>query len=172
MIMTMLTLTFPNISHKSEYLEMIAEWKSTEPTPTSPDTLFKWEDFEDFLQIITQEQDNPPDGKVPATLFFLMKGERILGAIHIHHHINHPRLMEAWWHIGYGIRPSQRRKWYATGMLRLGLIKAKELWIEKVLLGCHDDNIASQKTIERNGGIFERYTEHEGKKLRRYWIPL
>jgi len=40
------------------------------------------------------------------------------------------------------------------------------------LLGCYDDNIASQKTIENNGGIFERYTEFEEKKSRRYWIEL
>jgi predicted acetyltransferase len=40
------------------------------------------------------------------------------------------------------------------------------------LITCYDDNIASVKIIENNGGIFERFTEKEGKKLRRYWITL
>jgi len=55
-------------------------------------------------------------------------------------------------------------------MLRLGLLKAKELGLEKVLITCHDDNTASAKVIENNGGVFERYTYRDEKKYRRYWI--
>ncbi|MBP9779510.1 GNAT family N-acetyltransferase, partial [Candidatus Gracilibacteria bacterium] len=83
-----------------------------------------------------------------------------------------PHLMEFGGHIGYGIRPSERRKGYATKMLALGLIEAKKLGIERVLLGCSDDNPGSYKTIEANGGIFDRYTEFEGQKARRYWIEI
>jgi hypothetical protein len=36
----------------------------------------------------------------------------------------------------------------------------------------NDDNPGSYKTIEANGGIFDRFTEFEGKKARRYWIEL
>jgi len=168
----MIHLEFPNISHKSAYIEMIEEWKSAEKTPTSPSTLFKWSDYEEFLQIVTDDVDDPPVENVPATLYFLMEWTRILGAIQIRHHINHPRLMEAWWHIGYGIRPSERRKWYAREMLRLALIEARKLWLEKVLICCHDDNLASYKTIEANDGIFDRYAEFEGEKARRYWVTL
>jgi len=57
-------------------------------------------------------------------------------------------------------------------MLRLGLPEAKKIGLEKVLITCYDDNIASAKVIENNGGVFERFTEKEGKKLRRYWITL
>ena len=55
-------------------------------------------------------------------------------------------------------------------MLRLGLLKAKELGIEKVLITCHDDNIASAKVIENNGGLFERHAYRDEKKYRRYWV--
>lgn len=167
----MLHLEFPNISHKSAYLNMIEEWKLFEKIPTSPRALFRGENFEEFLQIA--ESDLTENHRwVPATLFFLMDGDRILGAIQICHNIEPPHLREYGGHIGYGIRPSERQKWYATKMLSLALIEAQKLWLEKVLLGCYDDNIASQKTIEKNNGIFERYTEFEGKKSRRYWIEL
>jgi len=112
-----------------------------------------------------------PDG-VNSHLFFLMENERILWAIQIRHSIDHPRLMEAGGHIGYGIRPSERKKWFATEMLRLALLEAKKLQISQVLITCHDDNIASAKVIENNGGVFERLTEKEGRQLRRYWINM
>lgn len=166
----MLHLEFPNISHKEEYLNMINEWKSHE-IPSSPWALFRGENFEEFLGIATNDLIENRLG-VPATLFFLMDDSQILGAIQIRHHIEHPNLREFGGHIGYGIRPSERRKWYAKKMLELWLIEAQKLWIYRVLLGCYDDNIASAKTIESNGGIFERYNEHEGKKSRRYWIEL
>jgi hypothetical protein len=54
----MLHLSFPNISHKSEYLSMIAEWKAFETTPTSPGRLFAGEDYEEFLSIIEQDVTN------------------------------------------------------------------------------------------------------------------
>jgi predicted acetyltransferase len=101
-----------------------------------------------------------------------MDGEKILGWIQIRHHIEHPNLREYGGHIGYGIRPSERRKWYATEMLHLALIEAQKIGLDRVMLGCYDDNIGSIRAIEKNGGIFERYTEHEGKKSRRYWIAM
>lgn len=57
-------------------------------------------------------------------------------------------------------------------MLRLALIEAKKLGLEKVLVTCYDDNIASAKVIENNGGVFERFAVRDEKKYRRYWITL
>lgn len=170
----MLTLIFPNISHKSAYLDMLAEWKATEEFRqwhVSPGALFRRETYEEFLKIAKDDLTENHRG-VPATLFFVMDGERILGGIQIRHSIDSPNLREYGGHIGYGIRPSERRKGYATEMLRLALIEARKLWLDRVMLGCYDDNIGSYKTIEKNGWIFERYTEVEGKKSRVYWITL
>lgn len=55
-------------------------------------------------------------------------------------------------------------------MLALGLLEAKKLHLSNLLITCYDDNLASAKVIENNGGVFERFTEKDGKKLRRYWI--
>lgn len=166
----MLTLEFPNESHKDAYLEMIQEWKAHE-TPTSPWRLFSGDTYEDFLRIITKDLTDNEWG-VNSTLFFLVEdtGSHILWAIQIRYHINHPKLIETGGHMGYGIRPSARWKGYATQMLWLALKEAKNLWIDSVLITCDDDNIGSYLAIEANGWKFERYAEEDGVKVRRYWI--
>lgn len=161
---------------------MISEWRSFE-VPTSPGKLFAGESFEEFLEIVWKDVTANPDG-VNSHLFFLVErpwaseaswrveDERILWAIQVRHSIDHPRLIEVGGHIGYGVRPSERGKWYATEMLRFSLLEAKKLWLEKVLITCLDDNIPSAKVIENNGGVFERYAYRDEKKYRRYWITL
>ncbi len=142
-------------------------------TPSSPWALFRWESFEEFLQLAKDDIEKGNRHGVPATLFFLVNEEnRILGAIQIRHHINHPNLIEMWWHIGYGIRPSERGKWYATEMLKLALIESQKLWLDRVLITCDDENIPSYKVIESNHWVFERYSEKDWVKGRRYWIEL
>lgn len=167
----MYKLEFPNISHKSEYLAMIAEWWEFEKTPTDPDCLFFGNSYENFLDLCASKKFYGPES-VPSDLYFLMDWQKILGAIDIRHSLDHPNLRNYGWHIGYGIRPSERKKWYATKMLELWLIEARKLWLKKVMLGCFDENIGSIKTIEKNNGKLERYEEYNGKKARIYWITL
>lgn len=76
-------------------------------------------------------------------------------------------------HIGDGIRPSERRKGYATAMLRLALEKCRALGIRRVLMTCDKDNIGSAKSIIKNGGILENEVMNEDGVLeQRYWIDL
>lgn len=171
----MLHLEFPNISHQSAYLDMLTEWKQSgelDAGHVSPWALFRGENYEEFLEIAEGDLTDEQNRWVPATLFFLMDEERILGGIQVRHSIDLPHLREFGWHIGYGIRPIERRKWYATEMLRLALDESQKIWLNRVMLGCYDDNIGSIKTIEKNGGVFERYVEVEGKKSRVYWIEI
>jgi len=82
-------------------------------------------------------------------------------------------LLNSYGHIGYGVRPSERRKGYATQMLALALEKCRTLNIEKVLVSCDKDNIGSAKTIMKNGGtLFNEYTEDDGNITQQYWITL
>lgn len=74
-------------------------------------------------------------------------------------------------HIGYGIRPSERRKGYATVLLNLALIKARELGIQRALVTCDRDNIGSAKTIMNNGGVLDSEDEVDGTIIQRYWVP-
>jgi predicted acetyltransferase len=73
-------------------------------------------------------------------------------------------------HIGYGVRPSARRRGLATWALGHILNEAGTLGINRVLLVCDASNLASAATIERNGGVFERVQETDHGLARRYWI--
>ena len=114
------------------------------------------------------------DGRVPDSVFFLLDEDRnrLLGAVNIRHYLNEHLLREGG-HIGDGIRPSERRKGYATEMIRLALIECKKLGINKVLMTCDKDNIGSAKSIINNGGILENeFVNSDGEVEQRYWITL
>lgn len=83
------------------------------------------------------------------------------------------KLLECGGHIGYGIRPSERRQGYATKLLALALEKAKELGLKSVLVVCDEVNVASEKTILKNGGKPDtNYVEEDGNVVKRFWIHL
>lgn len=77
-------------------------------------------------------------------------------------------------HIGYSVCPTERRKGYATQMLRLALPECKALGLDRVLISCVEGNEGSKRTILRNGGVYEStvFEPGEGVYLERYWIDL
>lgn len=169
----MLILEFPDEKHRAAYEDMVHGWRNVE-TPTSPSKLFAGKDFDEFLAIVQRELTESNPAAVPAHLFFLADTEssRLLGAIQIRHHIDHPNLIETGGHIGYGVCPSERRKGYATKMLALAIPEARKIGLSRLLVTCKDENIGSWKVIESNGGVFERTTFDEGQPARRYWIKI
>jgi len=112
-------------------------------------------------------------GRVPYTTFWLASGRRLIGRSSIRHQLT-PDLEHEGGHIGYDIRPSERRKGYGTLILRLTLDEARRLGISRALLTCDSDNVASAKIIEKNGGKFqdEGVSKRSGKLITRYWIEL
>ncbi len=114
------------------------------------------------------------EGWVASSTFWLTRGkERILGVVNLRHRLT-DKLRVFGGHIGYGVRPSERNKGYATLMLKLVLKKARELGIARVLITCDKDNPASQRVIQKNGGVLdsESYSEQAGRITQRYWIEL
>lgn len=75
--------------------------------------------------------------------------------------------------IGYNVRPSQRRKGYASEILRLTLKKATQYGYQNILITCNEPNITSAKIIEKNGGVLEKIIPHPGyPNVKRYYINL
>ena len=111
---------------------------------------------------------------VPSTTYFAVRksDNKLVGVIDLRHHINHPILGTWGGHCGYTVRPSERGHGYAKEMLRLNLSNAKELGIEKILITCHSDNAASEKTIIANGGIYEKMIVVDGIEIKRYWVKV
>ncbi len=130
--------------------------------------------FDDFDAGLLRLQDKSAGrslepGWVADTTFWLVDGGEYIGRISVRHELN-DRLRQVGGHIGYSIRPSKRRRGYGSHILRLVLPEAKQLGINPALLTCDDDNTASWKIIEANGGKLENKIELDGKLIRRYWL--
>jgi predicted acetyltransferase len=131
-----------------------------------------WQDYLDRLERARRGVDLPP-GRVPATFLGAEVDGRLVGRVSIRHELT-SGLLEYGGHIGYGVRPAFRRRGYATEILRQSLKRAADLGVDRALLTCDDDNIASAAVIERCGGVLENVTRAgpHGSLARRYWIML
>ena len=98
---------------------------------------------------------------------------RIVGMLQLRHKFN--EFLEKYGgHIGYSVRPDERRKGYATWMLRSALPLCREVGIPRVLVTCLAENEGSRRAILRCGGAYES-TVHEPERdadLERYWIDV
>ena len=99
--------------------------------------------------------------------------DRVLGFLQVRHEFNE-YLSTFGGHIGYSVRPSERRRGYAKEMLRMALPYCREIGLDKVLITCMDGNIGSEKTILANGGVYEStvYEPNDRVDLKRFWITL
>ncbi len=170
----MFKLVKPTLSMEKEYVDYITEWEATEekivPNAAKRDSMSfkelinKWKEYE--------SESIYEKGLVPSSIYFLMDEYKIIyGVIDIRHELN-DYLLRYGGHIGYGIRPSQRRKGYASQMLTLALPIVKELGISKALITCDKNNTGSAKTIMNNGGILENEVINGDEITQRYWIEL
>jgi predicted acetyltransferase len=131
-----------------------------------------WDTEDGFAEFVrwlldqSLEETPRPEGYVPCTTLWYIEGDKYLGRLAIRHRLT-PGLLEHGGHIGYDVPPSARRKGYATAMLREGLLLARKLGIERALLTCDTDNVASRKVIEHNHGVLE--DERHGSL--RFWVP-
>ncbi|MDR0928860.1 MAG: GNAT family N-acetyltransferase [Oscillospiraceae bacterium] len=109
-------------------------------------------------------------GFVAGEQFMLVDDRRVLGMIAFRHSLNES-LEKVGGHIGYSIRPCEQRKGYAKAMLALCLEKCRAFGLNKVLITCDEENIASRKTILAHGGLFAGKVLVEGHYTERYWVP-
>ena len=112
-------------------------------------------------------------GQVASTFLLAFADARVVGRVAIRHRLN-AALEESGGHIGFVVVPEFRRRGCATEMLRRALVIARgDIGLQRVLLTCDDDNVASRRTIEKNGGVLETtQAAPNGTLQRRYWIEL
>ena len=131
----------------------------------------EWTHAETVAAFVRWSDGEPPKGWVPSTTSFLVDEGRILGVSNLRHWLT-PHLLEQGGHVGYSVRRSERNRGHATRLLRNAARKARRLGVERLLVTCDADNIASARVIERCGGDLENEVPTDDAPIRRYWIHL
>ncbi len=163
----------PEERYLASYAEAIAEYWLHQVDGyafTDPAQVNVLEKFHNY-----KKGTNLKPGRVTACYYWLVEEERFIGEIVIRPRLN-DALESYGGHIGYGVRYTCWKRGYGTLMLHLALEKARKMGLTRVLITCDDDNAASARVIEKNGGRLENIIENDisGTKVRtrRYWIEL
>ncbi|MGV2927102.1 GNAT family N-acetyltransferase [Macrococcus capreoli] len=174
--MTILKLVRPTIEYKEDILKYQQEFKATKEVIHGSSSLHKFDNFDEWFEKV-QHSDNLeriPHGMVPATQFLCVNAQnKIVGMVNIRHYLN-DFLIQIGGHVGYSVRPDERRKGIAKLMLKESLSFLKEKDVERALITCDVDNIGSRNTILANGGRLESivYDEYDDIDVERYWIEI
>jgi len=169
-----LYLVKPDLTYFEQYKEMYIEWSTQEHInpwffKTQCSTLT---DFADFIQMLDNcEKANGDKQYASQTAYFVIDDHnRLIGGASLRHYLTVDGYNYGG-HIGYGVRPSERRKGYGTAILKMVLEEAKALKIYKVLLVALETNFGSNKVIQNCGGILEnKIKDSDNSIINRYWI--
>ena len=165
-----LILVKPTIDLKEKALEYKKEHFDNGEQIINGSALLDKLDYEDWIKHI--EKSSVDENWVDASTFFVLRelDKRIIGMVDIRHRLN-KFLAHFGGHIGYSVRPSERKKGYGTKILEKGLKYAKTINIRRVMLACYKDNEGSKKIIVKCGGkLAEEYTYIDNKIIQIYWI--
>lgn len=156
-----MSFVFPTREYEAEaraYLQEFLDCHSEINGAGGLDRFLKNSTYEAWLEKLLADLDiaNIPAGRVPAWTYFYVRENdgKIVGTIHIRSALN-DFLRREGGHIGYSVRPTERRKGYATRMLREALEFCGSIGLREVLLACDRRNAASAGVIRNCGGILE-----------------
>jgi predicted acetyltransferase len=144
-----------SLKHKEAILEMCKEYNLNNEDYNGAFFIKNIIDYEEKIK----ELDNASNGIldnpafVPYTCYVFIIENKIVGVGSVRHYLNE-YLEKFGGHIGYSIRPTERKKGYGSKALELLINQAKEMNIEKILITCNINNIGSKKVIENNNGKF------------------
>lgn len=168
----MLKLVKLNEDNYPLLIDMMDEWTAT-GEKIVPWAIVKtdYHVYDAYLNSL-EIKEGCPD-RVPDSTWFCLDTDRnrFVGAVNIRHRLN-DGLLRTGGHIGDGVRPGDRRRGVATGMIALALEECRKLGIHRVLMVCDKENIGSARSIRNNGGVLENEIEAEGAIHQRYWITL
>ena len=180
--MEKLYLEKPTINRKEEALDYLNEhikYHSQMNGTGSMDRCLKDWSYEKWLKELEKKKDQEymdNVGWAPSLTYFLIRenDSKIIGMINLRYNIKDKYYKKGCSHIGYGIRPTERKKGYNKINLYLGLIEEQKLGEKKVFLECTADNIGSNKTIKALGGILEKkeIDNWDNKLTNYYWIDV
>lgn len=171
----------PSLERKDEiieYLDEFVKYNSNINGTGSLDKIYDGYTFEEALERCLNMKNElyaKSINRVPGKTFLLIRKDdnKIVGTINIRWNLSE-KMLKFGGNIGYGIRPTERRKGYNKIQLYLVLLEAQKLNLDKVMLDCSVDNLGSDKTIKALGGILERceLDESDNTMTNVYWINV
>lgn len=168
-------LVVPDTRFHASFLESNREWAAATQDGAGiheGDDVESPAGFARFVaEIVASETTPRRPGLVRDTYRWIVEGDEYLGAISFRHELTE-YLENFGGHIGYGVRPSARRRGLASWALAGTLDMARERGYDRILVTCRDDNVASARTIEKSGGVLEDKRAAGETLMRRYWIAL
>ena len=169
-------LILPCEKYKYSYFELLNSAKKNNDYSELGNAALK--DNETFSEMITRLKNrrigkNIAKRDVPATIYWIIEDDKIVGTIDMRHKLNEDYLLK-FGHVAYYIKKEERNKNYATIALNLIIKKYKKTNINKILITCLEDNEASKKVILKNNGVFEQtvFNKVINKKISRYIITI
>ena len=160
-----------SLQDEKEFFDMIKEIGPGENGFENHDYDMEYSKWPNYLREKSNESkgiDLKP-GYVSQTTYWLLIDDKPVGYSKLRHDLTE-KLMHQGGNLGYIIKPTERGKKYGNIILEETIKKAKELGIKELLLTCNQDNGASRKIIENNGGKFHDISPETQKC--RYWIKL
>jgi len=167
-------LVKPSTKYKSQVMEYRNEFISNGDDLAGTSYLRQYENFEEWLKFVQDnENEQTKQSEVTASVFLAIREEddRLIGFTNIRHALN-DYLFNYGGHVGYSVRKDERRKGYATEILRKTLKECRRIGIDRVLLACDKSNVASSKVIQLYGGELENEVLNDGEVILRYWVDL
>ena len=171
----------PSVDRKEEiieYLDEFVKYGSNINGCGSLDKIYEGYTFEEALEFclkMEEEEYAKSVDRCPGKTFLLIREEdnKIIGTINLRWNLTEAMLKHGG-HIGYGIRPTERRKGYNKINLYMVLKEADKLGLDRVMLSCDVTNLASENTIKALGGVFERLEvdPYDGEQTNIYWIDV
>ena len=174
-------LEIPSLERKTEIIDYINEFVQYKSDINGTGGLDKILDGYTFEQVLERclnmqyKEYAKKLGRCQSKTFLLIRknDDKIIGTINVRWNLTE-EMNQFGGNIGYGIRPTERRKGYNKINLYLGLIEAQKVGLEKIMLDCDVENLGSSKTMEALGGKLER-TEvdpFDGILTSVYWIDV
>ena len=124
-------------------------------------------EYNDWVSKVTRNCEIADDEWGRYYLYLVLDGGRLIGLLNIRYDLT-MELREQYGDIGYGVRPSERRKGYGSKMLNYALKVCKEKNMTDVIVGCYENNYGSNRVIQNNGGVLYN-TSVEEKQISDSW---
>lgn len=159
----------PQIEDEAMLFDYVQEHCKNSETSIAASRALTSQPFSDWVSRMHRNAQEGDETFGKSLMLLCMEKNRLIGLLSNRYDLP-KELTKKIGDIGYGVCPSERRKGYATNMLRHALGVCRDMGKREVVVGCYKDNFASTKTILKCGGVFLNETAHENGKASRYYV--